>query len=406
MDAVAADGSARRWRIPDTGLWGFSHCGFYDTWYPWSGLPYEGRLERLVGDMVQLGADSFRPQIHWHQVEPFLAAGLSGPQDVTDDLVDSYAGGDELIRWELYDMLIDSLVAADIEPHVVIAAAYDFQLPASRAGRTCARVTPDCLGRDRYLGHAYLHARAAVRRYRDRVHMWQLENELNGAWETLLLAGWRTGRSWFDPGFRTALIEVLSRAVREEDPTALTSHNFLSEIRIIRDAFDWRNDVRSWLPYLDIVGVDPYPNYLFGWPSRGRAVGKRVRQAVEVSEGRPVMVLESGYPVKPRLRGMSEARQAEFVCDATASSVEAGACGFYYYELCSPEGYPAQGPWTNKYFQSIEPWWGLVRNDDTRRPAWYEYQAAMERARVACLARQPSSKAPDRRLAGDGPTMT
>jgi hypothetical protein len=379
--------ATEKWRIPDSGLWGFSHCGFYDTWYPWSGMEYEGRLARLVEDMVEIGADSFRPQIHWHQVEPFLGAGLTGPGDVTEEIVENYAKGDDQVRWDLYDRLVDSLVEAGIEPHVVICAAYDFQVPASVAGRTCARAVPDCIGRDRYLGHIYLHARAAVRRYRDRVHIWQLENELNGAGETMLMAHWRTGRSWFDSGFLTAIMEVLSRAVREEDPTALTSHNFLTEVRIIRDFFDWRNDVRRWLPFLDIVGVDPYPNYLIGWPSRGRAVGKRVRQAVEVAEGRPVMVLESGYPVRPWYRGMSEARQAEYACDAPAAAVEAGACGFYYYELCSPEGYPVAGPWSDRYFQSIEPWWGLVRKDDTRRPAWFEYGKAMENARCACAAR-------------------
>ncbi len=403
MDPVAADGSARRWRIPDTGLWGFSHCGFYDTWYPWSGLPYEGRLERLVGDMVQLGADSFRPQIHWHQVEPSLAAGLSGPQDVTDELVDSYAGGDELIRWELYDMLIDSLVAADIEPHVVIAAAYDFQLPASRAGRTCARVTPDCLGRT---GTRVTPTSTPGRRSGDTV-----TGCTCGNWRTSSTARGDAAAGGLEDreivvrlrDFRTALIEVLSRAVREEDPTALTSHNFLSEIRIIRDAFDWRNDVRRWLPYLDIVGVDPYPNYLFGWPSRGRAVGKRGEAGGRglggpSGDGPRIWLSRQATP-----EGYERGRQAEFVCDATASSVEAGACGFYYYELCSPEGYPVQGPWTNKYFQSIEPWWGLVRNDDTRRPAWYEYQAASgEGARRGAWPGSPRAKRPTGALQATG----
>lgn len=382
---MAAGGG--KWRIPAAGLWGFSHCGFYDTWYPWSGMSYEGRLSRLVGDLVESGADSFRPQIHWHQVEPVLSAGLSGPGDVTEELVESYAAGEMPVRWGLYDMLIDALTEARIEPHMVIAAAYDFQVPSTGAGRTFARAIPDQIGRDRYLGHVYLHARAAVRRYRDRVHLWQLENELNGAAETVLGAHWRTGRSWFDFGFLTAIIEVLSRAVREEDPSALTSHNFHTDARIIRGVYDWRNDVRRWLGFLDIVGVDPYPNYILGWPSRGRAVGRKVAQAVAVAEGRPVMVLESGYPVRPRLRGMSEGRQAEYVRDAFLSAAEAGASGFYYYELCSPEGFPVHGPWSDRYFQSIEPWWGLVRKDDTRRPAWFEYRRVVETAREECEAR-------------------
>ena len=370
-----------KWEVPDSGLWGFSHCGFFDTWYPWSGLPYGARLARLVDDLVASGANSFRPQIHWHQVEPMLTPKLSGPGDVTDELVDGYSKGGNGIHWDLYDQMIDALVRANVEPHIVIGAAYDFQVPSTTVGRAPGRAVPDNIGRDRYLAHIYLHARAAVRRYRDRVHLWQLENELNGAGETMLVVRWRTGWSWFDTGFQTAIIEVLASAVREEDPTALTSHNFVTDWKLIKGIYDWKVDVGRWLPFLDIVGVDSYPNYLFGWPSRGCSVGKKVRGAVQVSAGKPVMVLETGYPVRPRHRGMSEGRQVEYARDAIGSSVEAGACGFYHYELCSPEGYPNEGPWSNRFAQSIEPWWGFVRRDDSKRPAWFEYQRAMENAR-------------------------
>jgi len=373
--------AASKWKIPDTGLWGFSHCGFFDTWYPWMGAPYGVRLERLVGDLVASGADSFRPQIHWHQVEPMLASAISRPEDVTEQLVDGYSRGGNGINWELYDQMIDSLVASGIEPHIVVGAAYDFQVPSTTSGRAPGRAVPDNIGRESYLAHVYLHARAAVRRYRGRVHMWQLENELNGAGETMLVVRWRTGRSWLDTGFQTAIMDVLARAVREEDPTALTSHNFITDWKLIKGVYDWREDVRRWLSFIDIVGVDTYPNYVFGWPSRGRSVGKKVAQAVEISEGKPVMVLETGYPARPKHRGMSEGRQVEYARDAIGSAVEAGACGFYDYLICSPEGYPTEGPWSNRFFQSIEPWWGFIRCDDTKRPAWFAYVKAMEEAR-------------------------
>jgi hypothetical protein len=51
-----------KWEPPPTGLWGFAHCAFYDSWYPWSGGTFEDRLERLVGDLVESGANSFRPR--------------------------------------------------------------------------------------------------------------------------------------------------------------------------------------------------------------------------------------------------------------------------------------------------------------------------------------------------------
>lgn len=371
-----------RWPLPEEGLWGFAHCAFYDSWYPWEGGGFDTRLDHLVADLDLAGANSFRPHIHWHQVEPVLAAGIVAPEDVTEELVESYAAGGQGIQWQLYDRMIDSLVAARIEPHIVVAAGYDFQIPVSTAGAKCARAVPDCVGRDRYICQAYLHARACVRRYRGRVHIWQLENELNAAGETMLLARWRSGRAWLDRGFKDALIEALCRAVREEDPSALTSHNFHTDMRLIKGYYDWREDVRRWLRHLDIVGVDAYPNYLAGVPQRGRAVGEKVAQAARVAQGKPVMVLESGYPVRPRRRGMSEARQASYVCDAVDSVVEAGGSGFYYYTLCSPEGFPVEGCWSNRGFQSVEPWWGLVRGDGSRRAAWFEYRRAMEDARL------------------------
>ena len=378
-----------KWRIPAEGLWGFSHCGGHDTWYPWSGMPFEARLERLIGDLVESGANSFRPQIHWHQVEPLIEQKLVGPEDVTNEMVEEYAKGENDIHWERYDMLIDGLVKAGIEPHMVVAAAYDFQIPSALVGSTCERAIPDFIGRDSFLAHAYLHTRAAVRRYRDRVHMWQLENELNGAAETLLAARWRSGRSWFDSGFLTVLMDVLSRAVLEEDPRALRSHNFVTNFKIIKGYYDWRNDVERWSSFVEIVGVDSYPNYIIGWPSMGRSLGKTVKAAVEVAGGKLVMVLECGYPAKPRHRGMSEGRQAEYARDAIASTVSAGGVGFFYYELCSPEGYRVAGPWSDKFFQSIEPWWGMVRSDDSRRPSWFAYKKAMEEAKAEC-ARQAS----------------
>ncbi|MBU4175588.1 MAG: hypothetical protein KKB90_01330 [Actinobacteria bacterium] len=380
-------GGQAKWEVPAVGLWGFSHCAFYDSWYPWSGGTFQQRLERLTADLVDSGANSFRPHIHWRQVEPLLVASLRTPGDVTGEMVEEYARGRSGVDWGRYDMMIDSLVDAGIEPHVVLGAAYDFQVPVLGPGDGRTLAVPDNLGRDRYLAHVCLHARAAVRRYRGRVKLWQLENELNVAGETMLFFRWRSGRSWLDRGFLTALIEVLSRAVRREDPAALTSHNFHTDIRVAPGIYDWRKDVTRWLPLIDVVGVDGYPNYVFGWPSRGHVIGNKVREAVRVSGGRPVMVLESGYPVRPRYRGFSEARQAEYAPDALLSARQAGARGFYYYEMCSPEGYPVAGPWSDRFLQRVEPWWGMVRRDGSRRPAWFAYKRAMTDAREMLTSR-------------------
>jgi hypothetical protein len=370
-----------RWKLPEEGLWGFSHCAFYDSWYPWSGAGYPARIARLVDDLAAAQANSFRPHIHRHRVEPFVGEVVKSPADVTAEMVDACASGTSGALWSDYDLMIDALREAGIEPHVVLGAAYDFQLPWFDGGYGAVRATPDNLGRDRYLGCLYLHARAAVRRYRGRVRVWQLENELNVAGETMIVMRWRSGRSWLDRGFLRAIMELLGRAVRGEDETALTSHNFHTDARVLKGLYDWRSDVEAWLEYLDVVGVDCYPNYLLGVPCRGRVVGRKVAEAVAVSDGRPVMVLESGYPVRPGYRGYGERRQAGFVREALTSASEAGAAGFYYYEICSPEGFTVEGPWSNRFLQGVEPWWGLIRTDDTRRPAYYEFARAAARFR-------------------------
>ncbi|MBU1669728.1 MAG: hypothetical protein KKF41_03140 [Actinobacteria bacterium] len=368
-----ADG-VQEWRIPEEGLWGFSHCGTDDTWYPWSGLDATGRLERLVGDLAASGANSFRPQLHRHRVEPPGWRGPSRPEEVTGDDVSAYG---DAADWGSYDSLVDSLAATGLVPHLVLGAAYDFQLPRVLLDGKMVRATPDIVGRDRYLASLLVHARAAARHYRGRVRIWQLENELNAAGETMLLVRWRSGRCWLDSGFLTAVMEVLHRAVRMEDPGALTSHNFHCQWRIIRGVYDWRRDVKRWSRFLDVVGVDSFPNYLWGWPQLGRRVGAKVAQAVGIARGRPVMVLESGYPVRPRRRGMSESGQADFVREALEATVDAGGSGFYYYTLVSPEGFEVEGPWSNRFVQSVEPWWGMVRRDDTKRPSWDVYRDAL-----------------------------
>jgi hypothetical protein len=82
-------------------------------------------------------------------------------------------------------------------------------------------------------------------------------------------------------------MDMLSRAVLEEDPGALRSHNFVTNFKVIKGYYDWRNDIERWSSFVEIVGVDSYPNYIIGWPSMGRSLGKTVKAAflVRLQEG-------------------------------------------------------------------------------------------------------------------------
>ena len=105
-----------------------------------------------------------------------------------------------------------------------------------------------------------------------------------------------------------------------------------------------------------------------------RLVADRVQQAVALGLDQPIMVLETGYPTQPDWKGFSEAGQVAYIEDATIMSYEAGAAGFFYFTLVSAE-IGGEGP------EVVEPYWGLIRRDDTRKPAWYTYRDIASRYR-------------------------
>lgn len=39
----------------------------------------------------------------------------------------------------------------------------------------------------------------------------------------------------------------------------------------------------------------------------------------------------------------------------------------------------------DKFFQSIEPWWGMVRSDDSKRPSWFAIGGLWRRRRRNAL---------------------
>ena len=348
---------------------GFSHMNFFHSLYPWErGWSVERRIDRAIADMRELGATAWRPWIHWRVVEPVVAQPLlARKQDVTEALVEDYAR-DERHGWAAYDHLVNACAAAGIELHLVLGGGYHFALPAFEHATSGVLFLPSVVGRESYLAHLFLHARAVVRRYGDRVHLWQLENELNGAGETRTFVRWRLGAHWWSWSFLTAILDTLAEAVKTESATARVSHNFVTDIRLL-PGIHWKDDIRRWRDRLDVIGVDAYPDYVLGHGSRGASVARTTAAAVEIAGGKPVMILEAGYPTAPRYRGFSEERQVRYLERAIEASVRAGARGYYYYNLCSPEGrmHWFQG---NTLFERIEPHWGLVRSDGSRKPGF------------------------------------
>ncbi|MGZ6143466.1 MAG: hypothetical protein ACXWLM_09010, partial [Myxococcales bacterium] len=318
------------------------------------------------GDLQAAGAAWWRPPFVWSRIEPEILAAED---------VETYS---RLARWSEIDLLVDGAARAGIRLAVVLGCGYSVQLPKTPAGR----FLPDAAGRRRYLDRLSLHARAVVRRYRGRVAMYQLENELNIAGETGFF-GWRHGRAWWSRAFQDDVIRVLHDAVRAEDPQAETTHNISADIKPIPGIYSWKDDARRWAGLLDVIGIDAYPNYLLGWPNRAAVVAGKVRAALALGLGKPVVVLESGFPARPARRLFSEARQAAYYAALVPAVRAAGASGLFLYALTSPEQGIDDPRWEGKgtrFPQEVERYWGVVRRDGSRRPAFESFLSSARHA--------------------------
>ena len=372
-----------------------------------------------VAQLTDLGADSVRPHISWRSIEPnILDASLTvAAVDADPDLVSNYAGD-----WGATDDLINLL--ADNGFLIIPRIGYGATIYLPSIGGDAA--TPDTLGTEYYLGCVYRHVRAAVRRYKDRVHHWVIEGEQNEA-QLAVLFGWRSGTAWSNPTFLTDLTATIHDAVRIEDPGAEIAIAFHTDIHenihdnfilsLTAGPYSWTEWLEEWDQYLDIVALDCYPNYYNADPVYGMDVGARVAAAKAIAPGKSVIVLETAYPVPvpgvtlPDPVDYTEAKQAQYVGDAVNSVIANGADGFFYFSLKSngmQDLYTQQdldalailGPafhdgdtaaliaflsipgniqyCTNELviaLQNVESGFGLIRSDDSRRPGFDVLQA-------------------------------
>ena len=332
---------------------GFSGGG---PWYPpqVKGERDEEKLEYFTDALKEIGAEWFRMGI------PMIA--VKEKIEPCEDPFFQLQNGD----WSLIEKTVTTFKKKGISLILAIGVGYTGGLSfisedgclKEMAGE---RVHPDIIGRKRYIELNYAFAKIAVKKFKNLVKIWQIENELNVACETVAW-GWREGNAWCDREFLDALIKSLYEAVKEEDPDAKTTHNFYTDIH-------FKEDIRRWYEYLDIIGLDAYPNYLRGEPTYGREVGKRVGITVRLFPEKPVIVLETGYPTFPEERKFSEENQARYIRDAIDSTFENGGAGFLYFTFITSEKDEIKG------FQRVEPFWGLIRADGTKKEG---YQALKE----------------------------
>ncbi len=360
--------------------------------------------EQLV-DMKELGIDTAKFWLDWSAAQPLSlyynpqsrsVSGQQGPgfrwilcQDLLDDpgLIQEYAfperGGSRfagLVAWSAVDGIILPIKAEGIftlpllgdattAPFFHVDETLKLRMAPEPEGWEEVRCAEGVchgyhgVGVDAYLGQIALHGAGAARRYRGIVPLWNTENELNWTPVHVLVAGWRMGRAWFDLDFLGRLLQTLHEAVHQgawQDAQTTMNLN-------IHDPF-WLTRMKEWEPFMDVVGLGAYPNYLFSRPVLSPLLLEAVEQAADNTD-RPLMVLETGFPSGPLERGYDEALQLAYLEQTVHGTQEKGACGYLWYRLDDPIETPPPGG-----LQAVEAYWGLVDRSGERKASFLAYQ--------------------------------
>ncbi len=349
-------------------------------------------LESQIQDMKDLGVNTAKFWLDWNWIEPRLAGDFR-LEDLKahPELIDEYAFPEKpgsrfrgLLDYSKTDRLARDFNAAGISPLPLIADAIATPLAH---GEKVERISPEpegsfCsttiagqvnqyrgIGRERYLAHIYLHAAGLARRYSRppmQVDWWNTENELNWTYIHTTIAGWRCGKTWTDQEFLTDLLRALHDGIKAGNPQAATTMNVN-----IHDP-DWISDLARWAPEMDALGLGSYPNYIFAWPLMDRLLTQAVSRAVARSRGKPVFVLETGYPSGPKELGWNDNLQAHYISKSVAGTIKNGGRAYIYFKLDDTDLAIPLGS-----LQKVENHWGLVRLDGTRKPGFFAYQKAI-----------------------------
>jgi hypothetical protein len=208
---------------------------------------------------------------------------------------------------------------------------------------------PNVVGEDVYLAYVYRAARATVSRYKQRIHMWQIENELNEAW-LASVGGQRRfqllGSAWRKWDFLTAVLSTCRMAVKDADPTALVTMNFQTDVaKWVHTALAlpgyYEQAVESWHSLLDVISIDAYPNAFVSSPCESATVAQRVSASIAASKGMTVFVMEWNYPVAapsnqqlPDVANFSDSRQVACIQETFNAVKAAGGAGAYLLLVC------------------------------------------------------------------------
>jgi len=274
--------------------------------------------------------------------------------------------GKGIYNWRAADRIVNGATSRGLSLVLTVSSTPAWALPAEAKGNP---VYPPA-----NLSDYADFVRAAVTRYHDRVHVWELGNSVSNS------TGWMPGPQ---PSRYAQLLQLTYPAIKAADPTAVVLTGALGGAKLSAtstpgDTFLSQLYQYGAGPFFDAVSYHPYtyPYSPYDPPSKQNhrswehMLNARQIMVNNGDSSKQIWATEYGAPTNGRPGySVTEARQAQLLNDA--------------YQLFST--YPWAGPMM--WFQHrdggtdvnvADDWFGLLRPDRTEKPA-----AAVYRARVA-----------------------
>ena len=317
-----------------------------------------------------LGVKWQAPFLNWNYVQPEIPPERI---EITVEevkanpaMVDEYI---EACNWEPFDTKIRKLQEDGFSLFPIIAQLFTGTVPKLN-GKPIIPHPPDTpvafsdnpfqhqvtpIAPEYFLGHAYLHVRAVVRRYEDITH-WMPDPEINQSALFRLFGGWKAGRCWSDWRFVTAALQTLTQAVKDECPddkvclvlntdqppaVTLTFGRNPVFAGLGASIMDWSGALTSWLKdenvHADLIGIDVFESQGTNDPHCYERLRKKIETAVQKASGRPVIIASLGCPSGPKELGWTETYQDTYLREAFRAAVHGGGQGFFYFNVQTPD---------------------------------------------------------------------
>jgi len=311
----------------------------------------------MLNLMASTSAQSIRLEVPWLKIQSNIPTNQVN-RGINPDFLDTPAGQLTIntfmnsSNWQDFDAILNMVLDSKIEPILQIGHGHTRHAPRIGTGKLMAPNSPIgqndstyFVDENTYLYYLKLFAHATVRKYRNQVAYWMIENEFNVAKFNRLFYGWRMGNLWDDEstnGFQEKVWNILVNAVRTEDPSAKIVCNF-HILNLVKGLERFGSDC-------DVIGVNIYPNMKFALPILGFAPGELIWATRRALKGlgmgnKEVWVTETNYPAifssnpppditfGEDLLYYSYSRQADYLQSAIETSLQYGAKGFFWFSF-------------------------------------------------------------------------